>query len=111
MDKKPTTAQDDHVEVSEPGGSDGGWAPVPGVAPRTTDASDTESVTLEVDGETFQLRPDDFGGTHYTWLSGPNAGYGFSLSPTRDESLAEHRSSIRSFLAMIDPTTGYIEDD
>jgi len=26
-------------------------------------------------------------------------------------SLDEHRENIRDFLAMIDPTTGYVEDD
>jgi hypothetical protein len=69
------------------------------------------SFTLEVDGETFALSPDKFGGTDYTWLSGPNTGYGFSSSPTPNWSLDEHRENIRDFLAQIDPTTGYIEDD
>jgi hypothetical protein len=30
----------------------------------------------EVDGELFAIRPDEQGGTDYTWLSGPNNGYG-----------------------------------
>ena len=48
---------------------------------------------------------------YHTRLSGPNEGYGFSSSPTPHQSLEGHRESIRTFLAQIDPTTGYIEDD
>ena len=43
--------------------------------------------------------------------NGPNEGYGFGTSPAPDRSMDEHRGSVRAFLAMIDPTTGYIEDD
>lgn len=50
------------------------------------------------------------GGTDYTWMSGPN-GYGFGLGPMPDQSLEVHRENIRTFLAQIDPSTGYIEDD
>lgn len=72
---------------------------VPGVAPV---GDDTPGERLECDGEVFELRPDDCNGTHYTWLSGPNAGYGFSVSPTTGD-LEQHRSNIRGFLSMIDP--------
>jgi hypothetical protein len=91
------------------GGDDGGWAAVPAAVPsgRTDDEA---ASTLEVDGEVFELRPDGFGGTHYNWISGPNPGYGFSMSPTAD-SFEQHQASIRSFLSMVDPATGYIEDD
>lgn len=65
---------------------------------------------LRCDGELFELRPDEFRGTHYTWLSGPNPGYGFSMSPTSGED-EQHREHIRDFLAMIDPRTGYIAED
>jgi hypothetical protein len=68
------------------------------------------SFTLEVDGEAFELRPDEFGGTRCTWLSGPNNGYGFGVSPTPNWSLEQHRNCIRNFLTQIDPATGYIED-
>ena len=51
------------------------------------------------------------GGTAYDWLSGPNKGYGFGSSGTPHLSMEEHRESIRVFLAMIDPYTGYIGDD
>ncbi len=51
------------------------------------------------------------GGTNYDWLSGPNKGYGFASSGTPNRSVEEHEESIRVFLAMIDPNTGYIGDD
>jgi hypothetical protein len=66
---------------------------------------------LDVDGERFAIRQAGDGGTTYDWLSGPNKGYGFGTSETPDRSAEEHRESIRAFLAMIDPTTGYIGDD
>lgn len=84
---------------------------VPAVSPETDSEADVASFTLEVDGEVFALRPDQCGGTHYTWLNGPNLGYGFSVSPTQDLSLDEHRDFIRDFLAGIDPTTGYLSED
>jgi hypothetical protein len=83
---------------------------LPGLHP-TEGAADRTSLTLDVDGETFALRPNEFGGTDYTWLSGPNPGYGFGASPTPNLSLGEHMENIRDFLAIVDPTTGYIEDD
>ncbi|MEV4756319.1 hypothetical protein AB0J86_14560 [Micromonospora sp. NPDC049559] len=84
---------------------------VPGLRSETEGAADVTSLTLEVDGEMFALRPNEFGGTDYTWLSGPNPGYGFGVSPTPNLSLDEHMENIRDFLAIVDPTTGYIEDD
>ena len=80
---------------------------LPGIAPMDDVAP---AADLECDGEVFELRPDQFGGTHYTWLSGPNPGYGFTVSPTSDET-AQHQANIRDFLSMIDPKTGYIADD
>jgi hypothetical protein len=80
----------------------------PGVAPVEDDVAVV--MQLEVEGEAFELRPDEFGGTQYTWVNGPNPGYGFSMSPAAD-SVEQHRENILSFLAMIDPKTGYIEDD
>lgn len=94
-----------------PGGGEVDPEAVPGVHPATDSEADGTSFMLEVDGEMFALRPDEHGGTDYTWLSGPNTGYGFSLSPTPNMSLDEHRENIRDFLAQIDPVTGYIEDD
>lgn len=100
-----------YVEARYPSGSDADPLAVPGVDPESESKPGITSFTLEVDGETFALSPDKFGGTDYTWLSGPNTGYGFSSSPTPNWSLDEHRENIRDFLAQIDPTTGYIEDD
>jgi hypothetical protein len=85
------------------------WAAVPAVDPFSM-TDDVAATTLEVDGEVFELRPDGFGGTHYNWITGPNPGYGFSTSPTPDL-FEQHRASIRNFLSMVDPATGYIEDD
>lgn len=80
---------------------------VPGLRPETTAAS----LTLEVDGETFAVRANDHGGTDYEWLSGPNPGYGFGVSPASGLSLDQHAENIRGFLSMVDPATGYIEDE
>lgn len=94
----------------------GDWAALsalPGTAPAESAGSEEDAaaaVQLSCDGETFELRPDRFDGTHYAWLSGPNPGYGFSVSPTIDD-IEQHRTNIRSFLSMIDPETGYIEED
>lgn len=84
-------------------------------------------VLLVVDGETFRLQMQLDGGCHYTWVSGPNAGYGFSSGPVRVAwktasglppaplpvplpLLAQHRRSIRGFLAEVDPKTGYLSE-
>ena len=67
--------------------------------------------TPDVDGERFAIRQAGDGGTTNDWLSGPNKGYGFASSGTPNRSVEEHRASIRVFLAMIDPNTGYIGDD
>jgi len=68
--------------------------------------------TLDVDGERFAIRrAGGDGGTAYDWLSGPNKGYGFASGGTPNRSVEEYRESIRVFLAMIDPSTGYIGDD
>lgn len=94
-----------------PDDGDSDPAAEPGVCPETEIDANAPSFTLEVDGELFAIRPDKRGGTDYTWLSGPNPGYGFGSSPTRNLSLDEHPDNIRDFLAMIDPVTGYIEED
>jgi hypothetical protein len=99
------------VKAIYPADSDGDPEAVPGIRPQTASEAPVPSFTLEVDGEVFAVRPGKLGGTEYTWLSGPNTGYGFSESPTPGRSLDEHRESIRNFLAQIDPTTGYIEED
>jgi hypothetical protein len=69
-------------------------------------------ITLVVDGERFAVRRGGGGGgVYYDWLSGPNPGYGFGVSGAVDQPANEHRESIRTFLAMIDPATGFIGDD
>ena len=68
-------------------------------------------LTLDVDGERFAIRRVGDGGTAYDWLSGPNKGYGFGSSAPPNQAMEEHRESIRTFLAMIDPNTGYIGND
>lgn len=82
----------------------------PGVRPESERDTGTQSFTLDVDGEVFSVRSSEFGGTDYTWLTGPNPGYGFSVSPASDD-VVQHRANIRDFLSMIDPRTGYIGDD
>ncbi|NEA31978.1 hypothetical protein [Streptomyces sp. SID13031] len=70
-----------------------------------------EPVRVEVDGQLFDVRVDRPGHYHFDWVSGPNAGYGFS-SATSDASPltpAAQEESIRSFLKQVDPVTGYIE--
>jgi hypothetical protein len=67
--------------------------------------------TIEVDGELFAVRKAADGGTAYDWLSGPNEGYGFGLSGPPEMSVEDHRAQVRDFLAMVDPTTGYIADE
>ena len=44
------------------------------------------------------------------WLSGPNPDYGFSsrVSDGRPQTEAELDDEIRTFLAQVDPKTGYI---
>jgi hypothetical protein len=92
--------------------SDDGDGPpaVPAVYRGTEERPGPVLFTLDVDGERFAIREHD-GGTAYDWLSGPNEGYGFASSATPNQSMEEHRESIRTFLAMIDPNTGYIGDD
>jgi hypothetical protein len=66
--------------------------------------------TLDVDGEVFEVSRGMSGGTHYDWISGRNRDYGFSSSVAVELPEDFHRESIRNFLSMIDPETGYIED-
>ena len=45
------------------------------------------------------------------WVSGPNAGYGFSLSSSDDRPMTQTQleEAIRNFLGQVDPETGYVE--
>jgi hypothetical protein len=67
--------------------------------------------TVDVEGEIFAIRRSHDGESHYDWVSGRNAGYGFSSSADPDQPDEMHRRSIRGFLSMIDPATGYIAED
>ncbi|MFJ2745677.1 hypothetical protein ACIO3O_39150 [Streptomyces sp. NPDC087440] len=77
------------------------------------DRHSTRRSTLVVDGETFDIaeRPDELGTYDFTWLSGPNPGYGFTsaVQPARVLSEAELQVLARDFLKQVDPTTGHIE--
>jgi hypothetical protein len=84
---------------------------VPGLDPQAGAGRGRLLHTLEVDGEVFAVRCGRGGGTDYDWTSGPNKGYGFGSSGGEDMPEEWHRESIRSFLSMIDPATGYIAED
>ena len=71
-------------------------------------------VRVIVDGEEFDIaaQPDHPGDYNYTWISGPNPGYGFSSGSSSDgrpPSMVDHEKAIRRFLSRVDPQTGYIE--
>ena len=76
--------------------------------------SGPEDIVLTVDGEQFRVRraPSVNAVYHYDWLTGRNAGYGFSTgsNSTTTPSEEQHMAAIRDFLAAIDPETGYIAD-
>ena len=64
------------MEGIYPSGQDADPLAVPGVDPDADSERGVPLFTLEVDGEIFALSADKFGGTAYTWVSGPNAEYG-----------------------------------
>ncbi len=75
-------------------------------------APDLQNVV--VDGETFEVRydPDQPGAYQFAWLSGPNAGYGFSMRASTHTRQPQGRllDAIVEFLKMIDPNTGYLAE-
>jgi hypothetical protein len=93
-----------------PGGDAGGSDAGPGLYRGPLGWPGPVLLTLDVDGELFAVRESGGGGTAYDWLSGPNEGYGFGSSGSPTRSAEQHRESIRTFLAQIDPATGYIGD-
>ncbi|MGH8959906.1 MAG: hypothetical protein ACRDWT_01650 [Jatrophihabitantaceae bacterium] len=95
----------------EPGGDERDPLAVPDVYRGPEGRPGPVLFTLTVEGERFAVRRAAGGGTNYDWLSGPNRGYGFGSSGTPSRSAEEHREHIRTFLAMIDPATGYIGDE
>ena len=74
-----------------------------------------DRMRLTVDGEVFDVAydPEQPGTYHYTRLTGPAPGYGFSTrrSDHVRSTTAKHVERIRGFLDAVDPITGYIEDD
>ena len=92
-------------------GGESDISPAVPAAYRGTDGTPGSALfTLDVDGERFAIRRSEDGGTAYDWLSGRNEGYGFASSGSPNRPVEGHRESIRVFLAMIDPDTGYIGD-
>ena len=85
--------------------------PVPGLYDGPEGRDGPVVTVLEVDGERFAVRRAHDGGTSYDWLSGPNPGYGFGASTAPDAPEQDHRDSVRQFLSMIDPATGFIAED
>jgi hypothetical protein len=99
----------DLVDRNPSGDRDG--PPVPAVYRGTEGMPGPVLFTLDVDGERFAIcRVAGSSGTFCDWLSGPNKGYGFGSSATPNRPVEEHRESVRVFLSMIDPDTGYIGD-
>jgi len=77
-------------------------------------ASSPDRFRLTVDGEDFDVAydPQQPGAYHYTRLTGPAPGYGFTTrrSDHVRSTAAEHVERIRGFLGEVDPTTGYLDD-
>lgn len=73
----------------------------------------TRRWTLTVDGEGFDVheRPGEPGTYDFTWLTGPNPGYGFTTGVHGADSLStrELEEAARDFLGQVDPETGHIE--
>ena len=84
---------------------------MPGLAPDTEPGLDP--VELVVEGEKFVVtrRAGSSGTYDFAWTSHP-ASYGFSMGSNADwhPDRAELVKHIRSFLADIDPKTGYLRD-
>ncbi len=76
-------------------------------------SSPHEPLRLIVDTEVFDVSeaPGQPGGCHYTWTSGPNAGYGLTsvFSDGHQPSAAEHEAAISDFLKSINRETGYLD--
>lgn len=68
---------------------------------------------LTVSGETFEVTEPTRGTYHFAWVSGPQAGYGFtSQNADRSQSTPQQlEAAIRGFLRMVDQDTGVVPDD
>ena len=84
-----------------------------GRVPFGPDAS-AGAMNVDIAGEVFSIRerPGEPGVYDFTWLTGPNPGYGFTLGTSDHAPLpAEYlEDEARGFLAQIDPETGYLRD-
>ena len=89
---------------------DGRDEAVPGVYVGTDADHGRLLYTLQVEGETFTVRSRG-DSIDYDWISVRNKGYGFSSSGSTDDSREAHEESIRAFLGMTDPATGYVAED
>lgn len=88
--------------------------PEPGLAPEVLSIRYTgDPVMLTVDGQDFRVREraDETGTYDFDWLSGPHDyGFGISVPAGSSMTLPEMEDAIRTFLAQIDPNTGYLQD-
>jgi hypothetical protein len=71
---------------------------------------------ITVDGEEFEVEDDAAqpGVHHYTRLTGPAPGSGFTIRRSdhrRSTETLQHEARIRAYLDLVDPSTGYIDDD
>jgi hypothetical protein len=77
---------------------------------------DVDTEIIDVAGERFEIKRDASGRLDITWVSGPNKNYGFSMMEVGNSSghsignRSTVESEIRSFLADIDPATGFLFD-
>ena len=88
--------------------------PEPGLAPEHTKPRYTKAdpVMMTVDGQDFRVREraDEPGSYDFDWLSGPHD-YGFGISRAGFAmTLPEMEEAIRTFLAEIDPVTGFLKE-
>jgi hypothetical protein len=83
----------------------------PGLGP--TPAPGLDPVELVIDGESFVVtrRAESPGTYDFDWASHPES-YGFTISANIEwkPDQTELREAIRSFLAQVDPETGYLPD-
>lgn len=63
-----------------------------------------------VRGESFRVMLSDDGAAHYTWVSGRNPGYGFTIGGASAAMFTDqqHQNAIEVFLDEVDPETGHL---
>ncbi|UUX59877.1 hypothetical protein [Glutamicibacter halophytocola] len=87
------------------------YVPLPPQLQEVPGLNADNDLLLMVDGETFAVHAARHNSIHYTWISGPNNGYGFSaLGTNQTPTDIQHIAAIREFLAGIDPSTGFLQD-